>query len=217
LSIQLNAETNNNQKLDWLQFMVHMGDDQGLWPWINIWSGGDNPSALWLQSVANPVATMPKAARIPAGYSIVIAVQNDSAGTATGGTWNVLDSTGKSVGSASYALSTASGGGVPPGDLSKIASFQVTFGGAMDAAHATFSSGAGVIIYQADQPMNADTAYPTCIGFTGGTGETSNIAYGALGAKPNRLFAQPFGVVPDSPHVRLVRPNARKLPVLPAK
>ena len=217
LSIQLNAETNNNQKLDWLQFMVHMGDDQGLWPWINIWTGGGNPQALWIQSVANPVAKMPQAARIPAGYSIVIAVQNDSAGTATGGTWNVLDSTGKSVGSASYALSTASGGGVPPGDLSKIASYQVTFGGAMDAAHATFSSGAGVIIYQADQPMNADTAYPTCIGFTGGTGETSNIAYGALGAKPNRLFAQPFGVVPDSPHVRLVRPNARKLPVLPAK
>jgi hypothetical protein len=31
-SIQLNAETNSIQPLDWLQFVIHMGNDQGLWP-----------------------------------------------------------------------------------------------------------------------------------------------------------------------------------------
>ena len=125
---------------------------------------------------------MPQAQRIPKGYSIVIALQNDSEARVTGATWTVLDGSGNSVGSVSYPLSTADGGGVPPGDLSPIASFQVTFGGALDGAHATFTSGAGVIILQADQPMNVGTSYPTCIGFTGGTAETSNIGYGALGA-----------------------------------
>jgi hypothetical protein len=100
---------------------------------------------------------------------------------------------------------------VPPSDLSRVSSFQVTFGGAMDGAHATFSSGEGVIILQADQPMNVDTSYPTCIGFIDGTAETSNIGYGALGAKPSTLFSQAFGVVPDSAQVRQAKPNARKL------
>jgi hypothetical protein len=211
-SIQLNAETSNNQTLDWLQFVVHMGDNQGLWPWINIWKGGSHPTKVWIQSVANPVATMPQAARIPAGYSVVIALQNDSEGRVTGATWNVLDGSGNSVGSVRYPLSTTDGGGVPPGDLSQIASFQVTFGGDYDGAHATFSSGKGMIILQADQPMNVDTSYPTCIGYKGGTGETSNMGYGALGAKPSRLFSQTFGVVPDTPQMRQAKPNARKLP-----
>jgi hypothetical protein len=211
-SIQLNAETSNNQTLDWLQFVVHMGDNQGLWPWFNIWKGGSHPTKVWIQSVANPVATMPQAARIPAGYSVVIALQNDSEGRVTEATWNVLDGSGNSVGSVSYPLSTTDGGGVPPGDLSQIASFQVTFGGDYDGAHATFSSGKGMIILQADQPMNVDTSYPTCIGYKGGTGETSNMGYGALGAKPSRLFSQTFGVVPDTPQMRQAKPNARKLP-----
>jgi hypothetical protein len=211
-SIQLNAETNNTQTLDWLQFMVHqLGDNQGLWPWINIWSGGSNPQMSWGQTVANPVATMPQAARIPAGYSIVIALQNDSEGRVTGATWTVLDSSGNSVGSVSYSLSTTDGGGVPPSDLSQVASFQVTFGGESNRRHATFSSGQGVINLQADQPMNVDTSFPTCIGFNGGTAETSNIGYGALGAKPSTLFSQAFGVVPDSAQVRQAKPNARKL------
>ncbi len=67
LSIQLNAETKNSQTLDWLQFLVHMGDDPRLFPWINIWKGGSSPQLLWDQTVPNPVATMPKAASIPAG------------------------------------------------------------------------------------------------------------------------------------------------------
>jgi hypothetical protein len=210
-SIQLNAETNNNQKLDWLQFVIHMGDDKGLWPWINIWSEASFTQPLWNQSVAKSVATMPQAASIPAGYSIVIALQNDSEGRVTGATWTVLDGSGNSVGSVSYPLSTTDGGGVPPGDLSQVASFQVTFGGAAKGAHATFKSGAGVVILQADQPMNVGPGYPACIGFIDGTAETSNMGYGALGAKANTLFSQAFGVVPDSAQVRQVKPNARQL------
>jgi hypothetical protein len=211
-SVQLNAETNSDQPLDWQQFMLHIGDDQGLWPWINIWypqSGG--PKALWLQTVNEPVATMPQAARIPAGYSMVVALQNDSEGRVTGATFTVWDASGKSVGSVVYDLSKTQGGGVPPGDLSQVASFQVTFGGSMDGAHATFSSGAGVIIYEADQAMTVDTAYPNCIGFKGGTAETSNVGYGALGATPQALFAQPFGVVTTTARPQKTNPNARKL------
>ena len=216
-SIQLNAETNSNQTLDWLQFMLHIGDDQGLWPWINIWSGGSNPGIVWNQSVAEPVATMPQAACIPAGYSIAIALQNDPEGRVTGATWAILDSSGNSAGDVTYPLSTADGGGVAPINLSTIASFQVTIGGSMDGAHATFSSGEGVIILQADQPMNVDPSYPACIGYIDGTAETSNIGYGALGAKPSRLFSQAFGVVADNASMQQAKPNARKLTAPAAK
>ena len=213
-SIQLNAETDSDQPLDWLQFVVHIGDDQGLWPWINIWTPAtittDTP--FWNQSVAQPVATMPQAARIPAGYSILIALQYDSKARVTGANWNVLDSSGASVGSVTYALSNTEGGRVPPSDLSPIASFQVTFGGALGGAHATFSSGAGVVILEADQDMTVDTSYPGCIGFIGGTAETSNIGYGPLEAKPSTMFSQAFAVVADSAQARQARPNARKLP-----
>jgi hypothetical protein len=220
LSIQLNAETNGSQPLDWLQFLVHMGDDQGLWPWINIWKpaapgeSGD-PTALWIQSVANPLVNLPQAARIPAGYSIIIALQNDSENRVTGATWQALDNTGKSIGSASYALSTSSGGGVPPADLCPIASFQVTFGGAMDGAYSTFSSGAGVVIMEANQAMNVDASWPSCIGFTGGTAESSNIGYGPLEVRSSKMFSQAFGVVPDSGQVRQENLKGRKLPIRP--
>jgi hypothetical protein len=154
---------------------------------------------------------MPQASRIPAGYSIVIALQNDSDARVTGATWTVLDGSNTSLGSVSYALSTTERGGVPPGDLSPVASFQVTFGGDSGGRHATFSSGKGVVILQADQPMKVDTSYPTCIGYIDGTGETSNMGYGELGANPNTLFAQTFSPVPDSPQMRQAKPNARQL------
>ena len=219
-SIQLNAETSSNQPLDWLQFVVHMGDDQGLWPWINIWApaaegeSGD-PKALWIQSVANPLVNLPQAGRIPAGYSIIIALQNDSENRVTGASWQALDNAGNSIGSVSYALSTSSGGGVPPADLCPIASFQVTFGGAMDGAYATFSSGAGVVMMEANQAMNVDASWPSCIGFTGGTAESSNIGYGALESRPSKMFEQAFGVVPETGQVRQMNMRGRKLPVRP--
>jgi hypothetical protein len=219
LSIQLNAETSSNQPLDWLQFLVHMGDDQGLWPWINIWApgkgGAGDPTALWIQSVATPLVNLPQAGRIPAGYSIIIALQNDSENRITGASWQALDNTGKSIGSVSYALSTSAGGGVPPADLCPIASFQVTFGGPLDGAYATFSSGAGVVIMEADQAMNVDASWPSCIGYTGGTGESSNIGYGPLESRPSKMFEQAFGVVPESGLVRQMNPRGRKLPVRP--
>jgi hypothetical protein len=198
-----------------------MGDDQDLWPWIEIWepsASGEagSPKTLWNQKFPNFVAKMPQAARIPAGYSIVIALQNDSqGGWVSGATWTVLDGSGNSLGSVTYALSDTEGGGVPQGDLSPIASFQVTFGGAYNGAHATFSSGAGMMIYEAGQTMTVDTSYSACIGFTGGTAETSNIGYGALEATSSTMFSQVFRVVSDSAQSRQAKPNARKLPTRP--
>jgi hypothetical protein len=212
-SIQLNVSTNSDKPVDWLQFTVHIGNDRNLWPWINIWDpSGGNPQPLWIQTVNDPVATLPLATHIPAEYSIVIALQYDKAERVTGATWTVRDGSGNSVGNVTYDLSTAEGGGVPPADLSSVAAVQVTFGGAMDGAYATFSSGAGVVIFEADQAMTVDW-WPPCIGYTGGTGESSNIGYGALGSAPDVLFAQPFSVVADSAKVREANPAGRKGPI----
>ena len=41
----------------------------------------------------------------------------------------------------------------------------------------------------------SDSSYPSCIGYTSGTAEGSNIGYSALEATPSTLFSQAFGVV----------------------
>ncbi len=61
--------------------------------------------------------------------------------------------------------------------------------------------------------MNVDTAYPSCIGFTGGTAETSNVAYGPMSATPSKIFAQAFNVAADSPQAHVTKPNARTAPM----
>ena len=207
--IQLNAETNADKPLNWLQFTTHMGDDEGLWPWMNIWSPA---GIVWNQRVEHSVAKMPKAAFIPNGYILEVSLHNDATDSVTAAKWSVFDREGKSVGSISYSLSTSSGGGVAPGDLCPIASFQVTFGGPDDGSHATFSSGAGLIVFHADQAMAVSTGYPNCIGYKGGTAETSNVAYGPMSAVPAKLLAQTFKVMPDSTQVRIANPQARKAP-----
>jgi hypothetical protein len=216
-SIQLNVETNNTQPLDWLQFYWYMADDPNLAPAVEIWKPPGAQTDVWGPKAFNPVATMPQAARIPAGYSIIIELQNDSQSkVVSGATWTVLDSSGKVVGSpASHPLSKPVGG-VESSDLSLAASFQVTFGSAGGGGGATFSSGAGVIIYQADQALTVDTQYPTCIGYNGGTAEGSNIGYGPMCATPSTLLSQAFDVLPQSARMMLqVNPNARKLSAPP--
>ena len=87
----------------------------------------------------------------------------------------------------------------------------------MDGAYATFSSGAGVVLMEANQAMNVDASWPSCIGFTGGTAESSNIGYGALEVRASTMFSQAFGVVPDTAQARQVNPKGRKLPVRPGR
>ncbi|HEY6345462.1 MAG TPA: hypothetical protein VIY49_28530 [Bryobacteraceae bacterium] len=85
----------------------------------------------------------------------------------------------------------------------------------MDGAYATFSSGAGVVIMEANQAMNVDASWPSCIGFTGGTAESSNIGYGPLETRPSKMFSQAFGVVPDTEQARQKNLKGRKNPYTP--
>lgn len=85
----------------------------------------------------------------------------------------------------------------------------------MDGAYATFSSGAGVVLMEANQAMNVDASWPSCIGFTGGTAESSNIGYGALEVRSSKMFAQAFGVVPDTGLARQMNLKGRKNPIRP--
>jgi hypothetical protein len=231
-SIQVNAETDQTAPLDWLQFMFH--GLTGFFPWINLWTPTTivTTSDTWGSSVPanDPMVTMPKAKTIPAGYSIITTLYNDDNGRVTAGQWNVLDANGHSVvlghgpftkgqpftqGLSTDPPSGAAAGGVPSTDLSPIASFQVTFGGDSNRDQASFSSGAGLIIMQADQTMTArpETSYPPCIGYTNGTGETSNVAYGQLCATPSTMFSQAFSVQSETAQVRIAKPGARESPI----
>jgi len=215
-SIQLNAETEKSQPLDWLQFIWFMNDDQKLVPDVQIWGPPAAQTDIWgrISPPWNSIATMPQAARIPAGYSLKIELQSDSQSkVVTGATWTVRDSSGNQVGSpASHTLS-----GVKSSDLSPVASFQLTFGSNGGGGGATFSSGAGVIIYEADQAMTVDSSWPSCIGYQDGTAEGSNIGYGPMSAAPSKLLVQAFGILPQSAQMmRKAKPSARKLGAPPA-
>jgi hypothetical protein len=227
-SIQVNAETAFGQPLDWLQFMTHMGSDQNLWPWINIWFPDPGPTPVWLQTVNTPLEVMPSPQSIPAGYSIVVALNNDDYGNVAQGTWTVNYTSQQgtsSTGPRGYALVNTAGGAVEPGQLCPMASFQVTFGGAMDSAFTYFDKGAGVIIYEADQPMTVynNDSWPGCIGYTNGTGESSNMLYGPLEAITSTKFTQSFRTASLlggeteqlQSRLRKVNPNARATPVRP--
>jgi hypothetical protein len=220
-SIQLNAETKNSYTVDWLQFVVQ--GHTTLNPWVNLWSptdvgtGWGQYNGQWVWESSNAAMTQPLSAvgTIPKGWSIIIELVNDSEGRITEAKWSVLDENNHSKGVSQQQLSTQASsnpGGVPPGDLCPVGSFQVTFGGKQNGDHATFSSGAGLIILEADQKMTADTAYPPCIGYISGTAETCNIGYGELSATSSTMFSQPFYVLADEPAMHIVKPGARRLP-----
>jgi hypothetical protein len=68
---------------------------------------------------------------------------------------------------------------------------------------------------EANQPMNVDASWPSCIGFNGGTAESANIGYVPLESRSSAMFAQAFGVVPDTGLARQVNLKGRKLPIRP--
>ncbi|HTZ90532.1 MAG TPA: hypothetical protein VMA71_09325 [Alloacidobacterium sp.] len=213
-SIQLNAEPDNTQSLDWFQFLTVLSGSE-LSAWTNIWNPSDigTDTPLWdpPQMQILLLSELP-AGRIPAGYSIVIAIENDAKnGRVVGATWKVYNAASQQVGFFLQPLNSSTS------DISTVSSFQVTFGGADNGSHATFSSGAGLIVVQADQAISASGSYPKCIAYTGGTAETSNIAYGSVTSTPGTMLAQAFSVAPATASVKLANPGARSSPPRPAR
>jgi hypothetical protein len=140
---------------------------------------------------------------IPAGYSLVLRLLNDDAGNITGTNYQVFDSRGVMLANNTFLVQDAgcncSGDaitclGFKQGDLSPITAFTIDIVGPGNGSKATFSGGAGNIIYTATGRLTPLASTPTCVEQNLHTEETSNATYGTLNGCPRQFVTQPFSV-----------------------
>jgi hypothetical protein len=135
------------------------------------------------------LATLPSQ-ELPAGYQLVISLENDASGNITGATYAAFDNTGKSLGSQTIALLSLSG--VTSADLAPIVAFQVDFVDYLNGGTTTLSSGAGAITYTASNQMTPLSTVPSCVDWSYITLEKANSIYGVLPSNANQTFTQFF-------------------------
>jgi hypothetical protein len=136
-----------------------------------------------------PLATLPSQ-ELPAGYQLVISLDNDASGKITGATYSAFDNTGKSLGSQTITLLSLSG--VTSADLAPIVAFQLDFVDYLNGGITTLSSGAGAITYTASNKMTPLSAAPSCVDWNYITVERANSVYGVLPSNANQTFTQFF-------------------------
>jgi hypothetical protein len=141
-----------------------------------------------------PLATLPSQ-ELPAGYTLKIALENDSSGNVTGATYVVFDNNGKTLGSQTItllSLTLVSGGAVTSADLAPIVAFQLDFVDYLNGGTTTLSSGAGTITYSAYNQLTALSSEPACVDWDYVTVEKANSVYGVLSSSPSQEFTQSF-------------------------
>jgi hypothetical protein len=183
---QLNAYSPKSEKSAWQQYVIALFGNQVIGAVDNWPLSGPNI----INDFFN-LATVPTG-KIPAGYQIKIALNNDSTGNITGATYTIIDNTGKTVGNSTQTLTSLSG--ITSADIAPIIAFELNLVGPVNGESAVLSSGAGMIIYQSSnnltvlnsEPSDAESGYITA--------ETANSVYGMLSASPSSMFSQPFNV-----------------------
>jgi len=130
--------------------------------------------------------------KIPAGYQIKIALQNDAHGNVTGATYVVTDDLGNTLANVTQTLTSISG--VTSADLAPIIAFELNLVGPINGESAVLSSGAGTIIYAASSVLTVLNQEPSCAESGSITAENDNSVYGVLSSSPSNWFFQPFNV-----------------------
>ena len=191
---QLNAYSPKNELSAWQQYVVALFGSEVIGAVDNWPLSGPNI----INSFFN-LAGLPSA-RIPAGYQIKIALQNDAKNNITGATYSVVDNHGHSLANVTKTLTSLSG--VSAADLSPIIAFELNLVGPVNSESAVLSSGAGTIVYQASTPLSVLSAEPACAESGYITAETANSVYGSLTSTPSSTFAQSFNISTEAPMIR---------------
>lgn len=193
-SFQLNCYSPKNFLSAWQQYVLALFGNtiEGS---VDNWpvSGDDIINSFW------NMGSLP--GKVPAGYKIVITLENDSKANVTGAVYEVFDNHGKSVARTDKKLSDIGG------DSSKIApiiAFQLNLVGPVNSEAAVLSSGAGTFVYKANNRMTALASEPNqCAESQYVTAETANSLYDSLPSTPATTLTQGF-------HVSLTEAPARK-------
>ena len=204
---QLNAYSASGD-LDGAQQYVITLDPQGqMYAAVDNWQSGSTQ----LINDFVPLANL-SGAKLPAGYSLTIVLQNDRNGSITGATYTIVDEHGNSVGNVAIDLLSlnlvGNGGPVTTADLAPVVAFQINLVDWANGGSTTLSSGAGTITYAASNQMEVLNAEPACVDWGYVTVETANSIYGVLSTQASQTFTQSFGAGPAG---AMIRKTARVL------
>jgi hypothetical protein len=181
-SFQLNALSPVNETTSAQQYaLVFSGNE--ISAVVNNWSGRNRiiPDSIMLVSLSG--------SRIPAGYQLIISLQNDARGNITGATYVVTDDRRNTLKRYPLDLETF---GAKATELAPINAFQLNLVGPGNSESVVLASGSGSIVYQASNALTVVNSWPC--GVVGGTLENANSAYGMLSPGPSSRFSQPFGI-----------------------
>jgi hypothetical protein len=195
---QLNANSakpaNGDPTIIWQQYIMGVFDEKtggptGVNGGINNWNTADLKKNV-KPTIGPPTAylpqTLPTENTVPAGYKLIISLQNDSAGDITGMTLEVDHGTVKGT---PFPM-TLKAAGATAKQMVPIVSFELDVVGPGGGSNINFSSGAGTITYKSSTPLTAMSHIPACAGSTATTAETSNALYGPMPTGSSTTFNQ---------------------------
>jgi hypothetical protein len=153
-------------------------------------------TTIELINVEIGLAKLPSA-RIPAGYSITIALDTDANQNVGGASFAVADENGHVVGTAVISLlgKPLAGTDLPAtsADLAPITAFQLNIGGDYGGSKANLTSASGTITYAAPTPMSVVNAPPDAyIDLEYSTVENANLVFGQLPVTAHQAVTQSF-------------------------
>jgi hypothetical protein len=182
-TFQLNANSPVGSKSAWQQYVIgihgtYIGGSVENWPESGGPLGTDN-----FNIISMPSRT------IPAGYELIISLQNDADNNVVTAKFQVIDNFGDTIANVSKNVKSI------VHHLAPIVAIQVDLVGPYNGEHAILSSGSGTITYTADNRLiGLNTQSPTCAAI-GMTAEEANSVYGAVGKTPSATLTQSFGIV----------------------
>jgi hypothetical protein len=191
------------------QYVITMDPNGNLLAAVDNWQSGST-------QLINDFVQMTSlsGAKLPAGYSLTIALQNDTSGNVTGATYTATDDHGNTVGNITIdllSLNLVAGGPVTAVDLAPIVAFQLDFVDWANGGSTTLSSGAGEITYSAASPLSVGNTEPSCVDWNYVTVETANSIYGPMPVGPSDTFTQSFATGPARAMIRRLAPERHEL------
>jgi hypothetical protein len=197
---QVNAYSGSHDYDGAQQYLITLNPDGQLYAAVDNWHNGST-------QVINdfvPMATLP-GAKLPAGYTLTIALQNDAGGNITGAAYTMVDNHGHTAGKVTLnllSLNAVGGGKVTTADLAPIVAFQLDFVDWANGGTTKLSSGAGAITFTASNQMTALNTEPACVDWDYVTVETANSIYGPLPNGSSQTFTQSFATGPVGAMIR---------------
>ena len=139
---------------------------------------------------------------LPAGQKLRIRLNNDASANVTGATFTYYDVDGSEIGSQTINLTD---NGITQSQLSPIVGYELNIVGPGNSESATFSKGAGTILYQSHGKITPSASKPADAEANLITAETANTNYSKLSGTAGDYFIQHFnvgaGAAPKSFHI----------------